>query len=103
MKVIDAINKLSNGEININTKLKFEGTIYNQIFGINEDFNILNVLNREIEIIEEPKEELEEIEFLTYDEDCTCEWKLKEIYEMCEKLIENQNKIIKQLKGDDKK
>jgi hypothetical protein len=81
MRVIDLLNKIANREINDGDKFKFEGIIYTYDTEYNGTLNLINIkdgyckyieqdpkllekLNDEIEIIEEPKEELEEIELI---------------------------------------
>lgn len=51
-------------------------------------------LNDEIEIIEEKEIELEDIEEMNLDVDCTSEWNFGEVYDTINQLIRNQKKII---------
>jgi hypothetical protein len=74
MKVIDLVNKIYNNEIRDNTKIKFINEPSATIWEYKTNFNTLScgIMNKdllmclddEIEIIEESKEELEEIELI---------------------------------------
>ena len=124
MKVIELYNEIVNGTIK-NCRFIFDKKVWQverfQIFAeingkeFSSIYNILAIANDEIEIIEEPKEELEEIELLdtreAYQETelpsgitkhykWSLESKLQN--EKINKLIENQNKIVRELKANSK-
>lgn len=76
IKIIDLLNKIANEELKNNTRIKYDETIYvyrhdnvviwDEKYKKADLFNEIctDTLNDEIEIIEEPKEELEEIELI---------------------------------------
>lgn len=113
MKVIDLLNKIANNEIKDGTKFIFKnhsgffnGKTKRLYLNINGTVDLirydgLKILNDEIEIIEEPKEELEEIELLSMHlEDSYVMF--ENAYATINKLIANQNKIIRELKANKK-
>ena len=120
MKVIDLLAKIANGE-EVPKKIKYNDDLYthvdNYCYCCEETNEILSQniyaefsrLNDEIEIIEEPKEELEEIELIGihYVND-KCIFKVngqsvdETIAIKVNELIENQNKIIRKLKVNKK-
>lgn len=128
MKVIDVLNKVASGELNdgfkfvddngsewiylknVNKLCEINFATDNNVNGINYNteriFWIKN-LNDEIEILEEPKEELEEIELIDiHYENGKCIFKIygqsidETIAIKVNELIANQNKIVRELKAN---
>lgn len=112
MEIIDVLNKIANGE-EMPKRIMYMGEQYdydkdnkdytypdkyNTDIWLFDKYNATNIINDEIEIIEEPKEELEEIElldtpYIKSENDFAVEKKINE-------LIANQNKIIRELKAN---
>ena len=107
MKVIDLLNKIAKGE-EVPKKIVWHEVVFDYIdgdyfndngcslFRHDEDiYSLLNMLNDEVEVIEEEKEiEVEDIEEMNLDVDCTSEWNFGEVYDTINQLIRNQKKLI---------
>ena len=118
MKIIDLLNKIANGE-EVPKKIKIWGELFelqeirdgykiykdehlDYLFG--DDYDWECCLNDEIEIIEEPKEELEEIDKIqyyyknTYGNISQHKKSETDIIDKINELIESQNNMIKKIK-----